>query len=261
VEFRVLGPIEVIDDDGHSLALGGTRPRALLAALVLESGRAITRDALIAGLWETPPPSASHAVEVYASKLRKTVGHGRILCHGHAYRAELEPDELDLGRFRALTHVGRAAAAAGDPHTAAQTLGAALAHWRGEPLACLDGEPLAADARGYLSEERLAVHEAEIDVRLALGHHDELVPELRRLIASHPTRERLHGRLMLALYRSERQLDALDVYARLHRRLHDEVGLAPGPDLQRLQQRILAHDPSLLSDGAAGRPHELVSSR
>lgn len=247
VEFRILGPIEVIGDDGESLVLGGTGPRALVAALLLETGRAVTRDRLVAALWESPPTSAAHAVEVYASRLRRTLGRDRIRCRGQAYVADVEPDELDLARFRALAHIGRAASAEGRHDDAADALADALAVWRGDPLACLNGEPFAATARGYLEEERLAVVELDLDARLALGRHEELVPELRALVGEHPTRERLWGRLMLALYRCGRQIDALDAFTRLRGRLRDELGLDPASELFALQRRILTHDPTLVS--------------
>ena len=245
MEFRILGPIEVVGDDGHSLPLGGSRSRALLAALLLEPGRAVTRERLIDGLWATPPATASHALEVCASRLRRTLGRHRIRCQGHAYRAEVEPHELDLVRFRTLARVGRDAATAGDLGDAAIALADALALWRGESVACLNGEPLAREVRSFLEEERLATVEQDIDVRLALGRHEELVPEVRRLAAAHPTRERLWARLMLALYRCGRQIDALDVFAGVRARLRDELGIEPGPELRAMQRRILEHDAAL----------------
>lgn len=245
MEFRILGPIEVVGDGGESLALGGSRSRALLAALLLQPGHAVTRDALIDGLWASPPASASHALEVCASRLRGTLGRDRIRCQGHAYRAEVEPHELDLVRFRTLVRTGRDAAANGDLEEAASTFAAALSLWRGEAVACLNGEPLAREVRGFLEEERLAAVEVGIDVRLALGLHHELVPELRRLVTVHPTRERLWGRLMLALYRSGRQIDALDVFRGVRARLREELGIEPGPELRTMQRRILEHDPTL----------------
>lgn len=245
MDFRVLGPIEVVDEDGRGLALGGNGPRALLAALLLQQGLSVTRDRLIEALWDSPPASAPHAVEVYASRLRGTLGRDRIRRQGHAYRAVVAAEELDLTRFRTLAHTGQAELRGGRLEQAQSTLVAALGIWRGEPLACLNGEPLAADARRYLEEERLAAIEAELDCRLALGRHEELVPELHELTATFPTRERLWGRLMLALYRCGRQIDALDSYARRRARLHGELGIEPGPELRALQRRILAHDPTL----------------
>ena len=129
--------------------------------------------------------------------------------------------------------VGREAAAAGDNETAADTFAAALALWRGDPVACLNGEPLAAEARGALAEERLSVVEALLDARLELGLHDELLPELRALVTEHPTRERLWGRLMLALYRCGRQVDALDAYRQLRGRLAMSSASSPAPTFMR----------------------------
>jgi DNA-binding SARP family transcriptional activator len=257
MEFRILGPIEAVGPDGASLALGGNGPRALLAALLLQQGLAVTRDRLVEALWEAPPESAPHAIEVYVSRLRRTLGSDRIRRQGHAYRAAAAAEELDLSRFRTLARTGRDALRQGDLERGADSLQAALATWSGTALGCLNGEPLAAEARRHLEEERLAAAEALLDCRLALGHHEELVPELHELATAHPSRERLWGRLMLALYRSARQLDALEVYARRRARLHDELGIEPGPELRDLQRRILAHDPALAGPRA---PEPRVSS-
>lgn len=249
MEFRILGPIEALGDDGRRLPLGGSVPRAMLATLLLETGRAVTRDRLVTCLWSTPPATAAHAVVVYASRLRRVLGPARVRCRGHAYSVHAEPEEVDLSRFRALARAGRAAAAYGELDNAVDALEAALALWAGEPLACLDGRPLVEQAREQLEEERLIVVEAAVEVRLALGGHLELVPELRALVSGHPSRERLWALLMLALYRSGRQIDALDLYARLRSRLRDELGIEPGPKLRALQRRVLAHDTGLLLDG------------
>jgi len=245
VEFRILGPVEALDDDGERLSLGGSLSRALLAALLLDAGMAVTRERLIDGLWASPPPTAPHGLEVSASRLRRAIGRHRIVCRGNAYRIEVEAAELDLARFRALARSGRSAAAAGAYEDAATALTAALGVWRGEALACLDGEPFARDARAFLQEERLSALETAIDVDLALGRHDELVCELRRLVAVHPTRERLWGRLMVALYRCGRQIDALEAFTRLRGRLRDELGLEPGPEVRAVHRSILEHDPTL----------------
>ena len=245
MEFRILGPIEVLDDDGESLPLGGGLARALLSALLLDAGMAVTRESLIDGLWASPPATAPHGLEVSASRLRRTIGRNRIVCHGSAYRIEVNAAELDLARFRTLAKSGRAAAAAGAMEEAATALSAALGVWRGDALACLNGEPFARDARAFLQEERLSALETAIDVDLALGRHDELVSELRRLVAVHPTRERLWGRLMVALYRCGRQIDALEAFTRLRSRLRDELGLEPGPEVRAVHRSILEHDPTL----------------
>jgi DNA-binding SARP family transcriptional activator len=251
VEFRILGAIEVIDADGRSLALGGSRCRAMLAALALEPGASLSRERLIDRLWVVPPASAAHAVSVFASRLRSVLGRQRVRCDGTAYRLELDPAELDLARFRFLVHSAREHLDSGDSREAARLLTEGLAIWRGEALACLGGEPLTADVRAFLEEERLAAVETEIDVRLELGQHHELLAELRRLSALHPNRERLTARLMLALYRSGRQVDALEVFASVRARLHDELAVEPGAELRALQRRILGQDPKLGVGGDA----------
>lgn len=245
MEFRILGPIEAIGNDGESLSLGGSRSRALLAALLVDAGMAVNRETLIDGLWASPPPTASHAIEVFVSRLRGTIGRDRIRCHGHAYRFEVDAAELDLARFRMHAREGRAAFAERRFEDSSRALAEALAAWRGDAVACLNGEPLARDVRAFLEEERLAAIEAAVDVDLALGRHDELVPALRRLVVSYPTRERFCGRLMVALYRGGRHIDALDVFARLRSRLCDELGLEPGPETRALHRSILEHDPKL----------------
>jgi predicted ATPase/DNA-binding SARP family transcriptional activator len=247
VEFRVLGPLEVVGDDGGVVPLGGPRQRALLGALLLDAGRAVPTGRLVETVWELPPASAEHAVQVYVSKLRKALaatggGGERIVLRRGGYAALVEPEELDLARFRALT---REAAAAGDPEAAARALSAALALWRGEPLACLDRVPVAEHARSALQEERLAAVEARVDAELALCRHAELVGELRRLVAAHPEREALWARLMLALYRSGRQTEALETFTLARTRLVELLGLEPGRELRELQRRVLEQDPTL----------------
>ncbi len=245
MEFRILGAIEVVTDDGRRLALGGSGPRALLAALLLRAGDAVSRASLIDALWAAPPTSASHAVEVYASRLRRAIGKQRIQSHGHAYRVEVESEELDLARFRCFARAGRTALTDGDAATAADLLSEALSLWRGDPVACLNGEPFAAETRGALDEERLTVTETLLDARLLLGQHEQLLPELRTLVSVHPTREHLRARLMVALYRGGRQIDALNTFRQLRDTLTSELGIEPGPELHLLQRRILAHDPTL----------------
>jgi predicted ATPase/DNA-binding SARP family transcriptional activator len=250
VEFRVLGALEVVGEDGRLLQLGGVRQRALLAALLLERGRPVSSGQLVEAVWERPPPSAAHAVEVYVSKVRGLLADAegereRIVRRSGGYLALLDEGELDLERFRTLAERGRAAAAAGDPAAAAEALAAALALWRGTPLACLDGAPVAERAQRELEDERLAAVEARVDAELALGRHAELVAELRRLVAAAPHREPLWAKLMLALYRNDRQTEALETYALARTRLLEQVGIEPGRGLRDLQRRILEQDPAL----------------
>jgi DNA-binding SARP family transcriptional activator len=241
VYFRILGPLEVVEGD-LPLSLGGPRQRALLAILLLRANEVVSTDRLADQLWgETPPPSAAKAIQVYVSKLRKELGENRLLTRAPGYVLIVEPSELDLGRFEQLVANARRA----DPHDAAAVLREALGLWRGEPLADLEYEAFAQAEISRLEELRLAVLEERIDADLASGRHRETLGELEALVAAHPLRERLAGQLMLSLYRSGRQAEALDVYHRTRQVLVDEIGLEPNPALQRLEKAILNQDASL----------------
>jgi DNA-binding SARP family transcriptional activator/glutamine cyclotransferase len=247
VEFRILGPLEVTED-GREIRLGGVKQRALLALLLLNPNRVVSRDRLIDELWETDPPeTARTALQVHVSQLRKALGRERIVTQAPGYLVRVEPGELDLDRFEQLV--------AGDGRDL-DVSREALALWRGPLLADLDGS-LARAERVRLEEQRLAVFEQRIDGDLARGEHAQLVPELEGLVQERPLREHLRGQLMLALYRCGRQADALVVYRQGRRLLDEELGLEPGDDLRRLERAILNHDPSLESPvvpGAVKRP-------
>jgi DNA-binding SARP family transcriptional activator len=244
VEFRVLGPLEVRADDGP-LPLGGARQRALLALLVLNAGKVVPRERLIDGLWgEAPPESAVKGIQIYVWQLRKLLPDGTIVTRPSGYALEVEPESVDLGRFERLVAAAHGAA----PDEAAQLLREALALWRGPPLAGLGDEPgLRAEAE-RLDELRLAALEDRIDAELALGRPAQLVGELERLIGEHSHRERLRAQLMVALYRSGRQAEALQAY-RDARDALAELGLEPGAELRELERRILAQDASLKPTG------------
>jgi YVTN family beta-propeller protein len=245
VEFRILGPLEVLED-GRPLALGGAKQRALLAILVLHRRERVSTDRLIDQLWgKRAPATAAKTVQVYVSHLRKAIGAKLLLTRGSGYLLHVEPEQVDADRFAALAAEGRQALADGDPSGAARKLREALAPWRGPPLADFAYEPFAQAEIARLDEERLAALEDRIDADLALGQHAALVSELEALIRKNPLRERLHHQLMLALYRSGRQADALERYRQARRTLNDELGLEPGPELQDLERRILAQDPDL----------------
>jgi YVTN family beta-propeller protein len=249
MEFRLLGPVEV-DDEGRPLVLGGAKQRALLAILLLHANEVVSRDRLIDEIWgEHPPASAPHSLEVYVSRLRKTLHAGgegqRLLTHAGGYLLQLEDEQLDVNRFARLVAEGRGALAAGDYDRAAGQLAEALAVWRGPALSDLAFESFARAEIDRLEEERLAALEDRIEAELALGRHGAVVGELETLSSRHPLRERLHAQLMLSLYRSGRQAEALAVYRRTRQHLMDELGIEPSPELQRLQQKILRQDPSL----------------
>jgi YVTN family beta-propeller protein len=245
VEFAVLGSVTARHDD-RELPLGGPKQRALLAMLLLRANEVVSRDRLIDGLWgERPPPTAGHTLDNYVSRLRKALGEARLSRRPPGYVLHVERDELDLDRFERLFQEGREALARGDAGEAAATLRSALALWRGTALADLLYEPFAASESERLEERRIMALEDRIDADLALGRSGELVPELEALVREHPLRERLLGQLMLALYRSGRQAEALAEFQAARHRLADELGLEPGPQLRELEHRILEHDPGL----------------
>src|SRR6266516_98411 len=244
-EFSLLGPLAA-NCNGDPIALGGQKRRALLAALLLEANKVVSRDRLIDALWgEDPPETARNTVQVYVSQLRKLLPKGMLETVPPGYRLVVEPEAVDVFEFQRLSQKGQAALAAGDPAGAADTLRTALALWRGAPLADLAWEPFAHVEITRLEELRLAALEDRIDADLALGRHGQLVAELERLVAEQALRERPRAQLMLALYRSGRQADALAVYQRARRTLVDELGIEPGESLRKLERAILAHDPSL----------------
>jgi DNA-binding SARP family transcriptional activator len=235
-EFRLLGPFEV-SADGRSLDVGSGKRPALLALLLLRAGDVVSTDGLIDALWgERVPASAANSVHIYISRLRKALGNGRLETHGRGYMLRLEAEELDLARFERQLAEGRELLIWGDAPRAAETLRAALALWRGQPLADFASEPFAQGEIARLEELRLSAMEERIEADLALGRHAELVPELEALAREHPFRERLRAQLMLALYRSGRQADALAAYQQARGTLREELGLEPGRGLQDLER-------------------------
>ncbi|HEY6692194.1 MAG TPA: BTAD domain-containing putative transcriptional regulator [Solirubrobacteraceae bacterium] len=246
MQFRVLGPLEA-GDERESLALGPRKQRALLVRLLLDAGRTVSVERLLDDLWgDDLPGTAVKMVQIYVSGLRKVVGTGRLLTQPSGYRLELCPgDELDLHAFERLAGAARAALAQGDPVTAADRLDEALALWRGPALGEFASEPFAPAEADRLEGMRLAAVEDRIEARLALGRARELVGELEALTAQHPLRERPREQLMLALYRSGRQGDALAAYRDFRAVLDEQLGLDPSPRLRALEQAILVHDPAV----------------
>src|SRR6266851_9023119 len=257
-QFSLLGPLS-LSRDGEPTAIGGQKPRALLAALLLEPNRVVSRDRLIDALWgELPPDTARNTIQVYVSQLRKLLPDVALETAPPGYRLVVDPETVDLFRFVRLGDEGRSRLADGDAAGAAETLRAALGLWRGAPIADLAEEPFAQAEIARLEELRLATLEDRIDADLALGRHGQLVPELERLVVEHPLRERLRAQLMLALYRAGRQADALAVYQRVRKTLVDELGIEPGEALRKLERAILAHDPSLgITPASTGSPRRV----
>ena len=255
LELRVLGPLEARKGGGE-VALGGKKLRALLTALALEPGRVVSVDRLIECLWPgDPPETAEHAVHVYVSQLRKALGSETLLTRPPGYVLEVDRERVDVHRFARLADQGRTALEGGNPAAAEAALREALALWRGPALADFAYEPFAQTDIARLEELRLATVEERVDADLALGRDAELVSELEAFVAAQPLRERPRAQLMLALYRSGRQADALAAYRATRDTLAEELGLDPGPSLKELEAAILRQDESLrLPETASVKP-------
>jgi DNA-binding SARP family transcriptional activator len=252
MDFRILGPLEA-RDQGRGVRLGGGRQRALLALFLLHRGETLSTERLVDELWgERPPATAAKTVQVYISRLRKTLAGGEsddpagvVVTREHGYELRLDPERLDAHRFERLVAEGRSELAAGRPERAASALEGALSLWRGPPLADLAYEPFAQPDIARLDDLRVAALEQLIEAKLALGRHAEVIAQLEALIGEHPYRERLRAQLMLALYRSDRQADALQAYQDARVTLVEELGIEPGARLRELERAILAQDPAL----------------
>jgi predicted ATPase/DNA-binding SARP family transcriptional activator len=244
MDVRVFGLLEA-SVGGRPVPLGAVKPRALFAMLALHAGSVVSVGRLIDGLWgEDPPTTAPKLVQVYVSRLRHAlagVGYGgAIVTRGRGYELRVDPDAVDAARFERLV-------ACGSPREA-------LALWRGPPLDDLADEPFAATEIRRLEELRLTALELAIEHDLEAGRHREVVAELDSLVAAEPLRERLHAQRMLALYRVGRQADALDAYRHARAALVDAIGVEPGPELRRLQEAILVHDPALEAPAPSPAP-------
>jgi DNA-binding SARP family transcriptional activator len=264
MEFRILGPLEAVEE-GQSLPLGGPKQRAVLAVLLLHANEVVSSERLIDELWAGEPPKTADAtLRVYVSQLRKVLepggsaaGKGQVLeSRAGGYVVRLGADDLDLTRFERLFEQGREALAAGDAATAAARLREALVLWRGIALTDFAYETFAQAPIARLEEMRLAALELRVEADLALGRHADLVGELEAAVRDHPFREHLCGQLMLALYRSGRQAEALAAYQTTRRVLSEQLGIEPGVALQALERSILRQEPALWPPAA---PEELPS--
>jgi len=256
MDYRILGPLEAFDGD-RRVSLGGGRQRAVLALLLLHGNEALTRDVIVDELWgENPPQTAAKVLQNCVSALRKELPGGAetLRTAGGGYALRLEADELDRDRFERLLAAGRAALAVEEHAEAAERLREALALWRGSPLSDFSYERFAQDEIARLEELHVAAVEDRIEADLALGRHVELAPELEGLASRHRLRERLHWQLMLALYRSGRQAEALEAYRAARRTLLAELGIEPGRALHELERAILAQDPALDALPPRGMP-------
>jgi class 3 adenylate cyclase/DNA-binding SARP family transcriptional activator len=255
MDFRILGPLEVLEE-GRAVTLGGSKQRGLLALLLLHANETLTTDRLIEELWgDRPPPTAAKNLQMHISRLRKALATGAgsdlVVTRERGYELELDPERLDANRFEALVAEARNELAAQHPERALTALEAALGLWHGEPLADLAYEPFAQGEIARLEDMHVGAIEQLIEAKLALGRHAEVINQLETLIASHPYRERLRGQLMLALYRCDRQADALQAYQDARGELVEELGIEPGERLRELERAILAQDPALA--GPLGR--------
>ena len=251
-EFRVLGTLEVAGADGGALPLGGPKPRALLAALLIGANEPVAVDRLVEALWgATPPATALHSIEVYVSALRKALGAESIVRERSGYRLCIELDQLDAYRFQSLLHRGEDQLVQGRAERAAGTLCEALGLWRGAAFADVAYHDFARIEAERLEELRLTAIETRLEAELALGRQDGIVAELQTLVAAHPLHERFRAQLMLALYRKGRQAAALDVYRETRSAWVEELGIEPGDELRDLERKILVQDPVLVPSDRA----------
>jgi DNA-binding SARP family transcriptional activator/pimeloyl-ACP methyl ester carboxylesterase len=243
MQVRLLGPIEIDTDSGRSVLLSAAKERSLVVALALAGGATVSADSLISSLWgEEPPGAARKTLQTYVWNLRQALGAEQVVTEPMGYRLLITRDEVDAHRFRTLVRDGDEALRDGRAHRARELLAGAVGLWRGEPLTGVAAHTGLATEAVRLEQEYLAAIEARIAADLACGSHHELVGELEFLVREYPFRERLWGHLMVALYRSGRQADALAAYQRVRGLLREELGLEPGGELSRIEAAVLRHE-------------------
>jgi DNA-binding SARP family transcriptional activator len=267
MEYRVLGSLEVLAD-GKAVPLGPPKQRVVLGALLLHANEVVSTERLVDELWgERPPPSAPKVIQGYVSQLRKALdkaGAGSVIqTRAPGYRALVPDEELDAGRFQRLVVQARSLHEGGESSAALATYDRALGCWRGAAFADVRFESFGRSESERLEELRVAALAERIDCELQLGRHEHVVAELEPLVAEHPLRERFRAQLMLALYRSGRQADALAAYQDARRRLVEDLGVEPGPELRALEQAILRQDESLAAPAVPSRviPRPRVRAR
>jgi predicted ATPase/DNA-binding SARP family transcriptional activator len=250
MRVRVLGPFH-LEDGGQEITIGGVRQRAVLADLLLHANEVVPSEQILVDLWgEDVPPSAANALQAAISRLRRVLPPGRLVTTGPGYMLRIFSAELDIAQFEQLIFEGRDALAGGEAADAVQRLEQARTLWRGPPLADFRYEPFAQAEIARLEELQLACLEERNEAQLALGSPGALTAELGRMVADHPLRERLRGQLMLALYRSGRQTEALETYREFRKVLMEDLGLEPSSALRELEAAILRHDPVLAPTSA-----------
>lgn len=258
MRFRVLGPLEVLDASGNPVVVAGTKERTLLAALLINPGDVVSTDRLIDILWPAQPPgNPGNALQARISALRRSLrDHATIATLSPGYRLEVTPDEVDVTRFERLLAEARQA---GAETVALDLYDRALALWRGEPFADFSYRDFARPEILRLEEMLVSAHEGRIQVMLDMGRHREVLAELESLVLKYPLQERFRAQLMVALYRSGRQADALRAYAEASRILGEELGIEPSAELRDLEEAILVQDPAIAGPPAStpGRGHNL----
>jgi DNA-binding SARP family transcriptional activator/class 3 adenylate cyclase/ABC-type glycerol-3-phosphate transport system substrate-binding protein len=257
VEFRLLGPVEALED-GRAIPLGGPRQRLVLAHLLLSANRVLSMEELVDRVWDGEPPQAArNTIQSYVSHLRAALGVDRIEGRVPGYVLHAEPEQLDILRFEQLLRQARRQIAT-EPREAVATFGEALELWRGSPMSDFSDAPSLAGEITRLQQLRLAAIEDVLGARLAIGEHAEALPDLERITLEHPMRERLWAHLLLARYRSGRQAEALEGYRRAQEILGEELGIDPSPELQDLHRRMLQQDPALQLSGRPLRGYRLL---
>jgi len=260
MEFRILGPLEVLDEE-HRVAVTGPKQKALLALLLIHANETLSTERLIDELWgERPPATAAKTVQVHIARIRRALERPQgangelVVTRKHGYELRANPDSIDSLRFAAFVAEARRELVARRFESAASLLQDAMSLWRGPALAEFASEPFAQAEIARLDELRVGALEELVEAKLALGGHDEVVGELGALIAEHPYRERLRSQLMLALYRCDRQAEALQAYQDARRKLVEDLGIEPGERLRELERAILAQDPTLALTSAKSAP-------
>ena len=245
MQVRILGPFQ-LEDGGRPITVGGARQRAVLADLVLHANEVVPSEQLLLDLWgEDSPPSAANALQAAISRLRRVLPPGRLITATPGYALRHLPGRAGRQAVRAADLRGPRCSRRGRAAEATRILDQALSLWRGPPLADFRYEPFAQAEIARLEELQLTCLEERIEAHLALGSAGALTAELQRLVSEYPLRERLRGQLMLALYRSGRQAEALEVYREFRIALQEDLGLEPSPGLRELEAAILRHDPLL----------------
>lgn len=245
IRVALLGSVQV-HYDGVAVDLRAAKPKSLLACLVVRAHQVTTVDSLIAELWGASPPSSAAAnLRTYVAAIRAALPGIRLRAAHQGYLLEMADDDTDVGQFRALVRLGRAAAARGETAQAARLLEQASSLWRGPALADINLGPHLAEFAGRLSEERISVVEEAIQARLDLGMHEEVLPVVRAHAQQHPLRERAQAQLMLACYRAGDIAGSLEVHRLARDAIRDELGVEPGPQLREIHDQVLRRDPDL----------------